>query len=164
MSLRSHLWTAALVVASASSLLHAQGQCGDYTIAGTYVFTYEGTVITSAPVSAQPVPVPFALLGVAWRDLQGNWGGGFTMSFGGEIMELEFADINTQVNPDCSGTITWTAKVKGTNMVLPGQGMEKLFVTPDGSEVKSIVVQGLLGKPVSVGTWKRVPVRPPIAW
>jgi hypothetical protein len=72
--------------------------------------------------------------------------------------------MNTQVNPDCTGTATWTARVKGTNMVIPGQGVEKFFTTPDGSEVRSIVVQGLLGKPVSVGAWKRVPVIPPIAW
>jgi hypothetical protein len=155
---------AALIVASASSLLHAQSQCGNYTLAGTYVFTYEGTVMTSASATAQPVAVPFAILGVAWTDYQANWAGGLTMSFGGQIIELEFADINTQVNPDCSGTVTWTAKVKGTNTVIPGQGVWKLFVTPDGSEVRSIVVQGLTGKPVVVGTWKRVAVRPPIAW
>lgn len=162
MSVRGFCQIAALMAASASGLLHAQGQCGNYTLRGTYVFTYDGTVITTTSGTAQAVP--FALLGVAWTDYQGNWSGGFTMSFGGEIMELEFAGMNTQVNPDCTGTATWTAKVKGTTMVIPGQGVEKLFTTPDGSEVKSIVVQGLLGKPVSVGTWKRVPVIPPIAW
>lgn len=165
MSFRSHLWMAALIVASASSLLHAQVQCGNYSIRGTYVLTYQGTVLTSQPGVAQPVPVPVVMQGVAWLYEPGKGGGGLTVSFGGQIMDLEFAECSSQVNADCSGTVTCSGKVKGTNTLLPGQSVEKILISPDGSEVKSILIQGMLGKPIVLGTWKRISLVPvPVSW
>lgn len=165
MSYRAFYRTAALIAASASSMLHAQVSCGNYSLRGTWIYSYQGTVLTTPAGATQPVPVPAALQGVGWSDGQGKWGGGFTMSFGGEIMDLEFADMSTQVNADCSGTVTWSVKVKGTSSVLPGQGVEKILVAPDGSEVRSILVKGVMGKPIILGTWKRISqLAVPMSW
>jgi hypothetical protein len=164
MSIRGFYRIAALLAASASGLLYAQGQCGNYTLNGVYLISYEGTLIYTPPGATQPVPAPFVVLGVFSRDYQGNWSGASTTSLGGQILEAELVQLTTQVNADCTGTATWTAKVKGTNTVIPGQGMDKIFVTPDGSEVKGISIQSPQGKPISLGAWKRVMVIPPVAW
>lgn len=160
MSYRAFYRIAALVVVSACGVLHAQVSCGNYSLRGTWIYTYQGTVLTSQPGAEQPVPVPVVMQGVGWMYEAGKGGGWVTMSFGGEIMELEWVDCSSQISADCTGTITCGAKVKGTNTVLPGQAVEKIFIAPDGSEVRSILIKGLMGKPIVLGTWKRISLLP----
>ncbi len=102
---RTFVCAAALVLPLCSPSL-AQ-PCSQATVRGIWAHYSRLIVMTNTPGSSSPVPVPFAGLGIMKVDQQGRYTDHATASAGGQVQEFELPGT-IQVNPDCTGTDTWT--------------------------------------------------------
>lgn len=89
----------------------AQGRCSARGIAGSWIVKCYGYL---APASSAPL-LPATLLGKATADEHGNWSGsGGTLSIGGTIVTQDVKSVGpAQVNPDCTGNITYSQTIDG---------------------------------------------------
>lgn len=88
----------------------AQDACTASGIAGTYVVTCNG-YISAAPNA--PL-LPATLLASANAAKNGQWSGTGTLSLGGSIVTQDVKSVGpAQVNPDCSGSITYSQTIDG---------------------------------------------------
>ncbi len=147
-------FAAALFVAFCG-ISRAQQTCSARTLVGTYQLSYEGVLVVEQPENGPPISVAAVLLGLATIDYGGNLTGSATGSNGGQIMDVEFSGT-ISVTPDCTGTARWRLKPKGSPVFLPTEAVEKFVIRDGGETVTAIVIQGVLGRPVSLGTWKRM--------
>lgn len=82
---------------------HGHG-CSAAKIRGTYAFFQQGSIVGIAPL-----PVPAADVGIFHADGNGNMTGSEVVNAGGQVFSDTFTDGVYEVNPDCTGTATWTA-------------------------------------------------------
>lgn len=146
---------AAVLFLAFSAVSQAQPICGARTLVGTYEVSYDGLLIVTDPQSGQPMPLASVLLGVLTIDYSGHLSGTATASNGGQIIDIEYSG-SVEVTDDCTGIAHWHLKPKGAPGFLPGEGAEKLVIDDAGESVTTILTQGVLGSPVSLGHWKRL--------
>lgn len=107
-------------------------QCSTRTTAGKYAVVCDG-FLTSAP--GAPL-VPAKELAVVTADRNGNFTGGGTISIGGTILQQTVAGTE-QLNPDCTGTITYEQTIDGQ----PGPPLDiTFFVSQNGNTIDGLVV------------------------
>lgn len=142
----------------------AQPFCGPSSIRGTWAYTYQGVVYPFMPDgSLSPVALPIVLIGVAAVDSQGRLTGAGTGIMGEQTIEYEFVNSRIELGPGCTATATWSLSVGG--VTLPGEGIDRLVLIPPSGEIRATSVQGIFGKPVYLGTWKRIEPHPtPVTW
>ena len=117
------LGTLLLLVLVASSL-QAQ-QCSTRTTAGRYLVRCDG-FLTPGPNAPQ---VPAKTLAIATADKQGNFTGSGTVSVGGVTVTQTLTGTE-QINPDCTGTITYSQTINGQ----AGPPINITFVVSEGSD------------------------------
>jgi hypothetical protein len=136
-------------------------QCSSDTVRGAYGGHWEGIVLMDVPGQAQPAPVPAVFIGSAAIDPQGRVTGSYTISLGGEVMEVNVVNSTIQVNPDCTGTLRFTLQPDNSPQPLPVQLIEEIVVLDNGDELVGITTQGLLGKPtIGLSGMKRLSMLP----
>ena len=134
----------------------AQPLCDQHWIRGTWAYTYEGMLYPFMPDGTlSPTPVPIVLLGIVSIDANGAVTGGGTGVMGTQVIEYEFVNSTVEAGPGCTATGKYSLSVPGMGTV-PGQGMDRLVLMPGDDEMRAICVQGVLGRPVYVGTYKRI--------
>jgi hypothetical protein len=100
------------IVIAASGLAHAAPDSDDHhgtscttnKIKGSFGFFQQGSI-----VGLTPIPIPAADVGVFHADGYGNLTGSEVVNVGGQVFSDTFTDGTYEVNPDCTGTATWTA-------------------------------------------------------
>jgi hypothetical protein len=117
------LGTLLLLVLAASSL-QAQ-QCSTSTTAGRYLVRCDG-FLTPGPNAPQ---LPAKTLAIATADKYGNFTGTGTVSVGGVTVTQTMTGTE-QINPDCSGTITYSQTINGQ----PGPPINITFVVSEGGD------------------------------
>ena len=141
--------------------LSAQVQCDIQTIRGTWAYNYRGSLI----LPDAPQPVPIVMLGVASIDAQGRMTAPGTAIMGGQVLDFEMVNVTLDVKPDCTVTAKWGLKAKGAPAPFPGQGIDRCVIIPQGNEFQCTTIQGVLGKPIYIGIWKRIHAVPTaVAW
>src|SRR5258707_13214506 len=98
------LWTFLILVLTARSS-HAQ-QCSARTTAGRYLVRCDG-YLTPGPSAPQ---APARTLATATADRNGIFTGSGTVSLGGAIVNQTVSGTE-QINPDCTGTITYSQTI-----------------------------------------------------
>jgi len=119
-----------LVIAASGAMQEARADktCSNHTLKGTYGFSQLGAVLGIAPF-----PVTAADVGIVSGDGFGNLTGSETVNVGGQVFTDTFANGTYQVNPDCTGTASWTAIFSNG---APPQARSASFVIVDnGKEV-----------------------------
>ena len=128
-----------LTLAGAGSALAADAgaaACSEATLRGTYLFAHEGFTVGQGP---------FAIAGQDVFDGQGNQRGVITVSANGTITRFIHDTGKYTVNPDCTGSVSFSGGTTGD-----------LFVAPDGSQL--VFVQTNPGN-VRAGSEQRVTAR-----
>ena len=112
---------------------HASAQqCSTRTTTGKYAVVCDG-FLTPAP--GAPL-VPARGLAVATADRKGNFTGSGTISIGGTILQQAVTGTE-QLNPDCTGTITYEQTIDGQ----PGPPLDiTFFVSQDGNIIDGLTV------------------------
>jgi len=118
-----------VLVCALTLLARAQDRCSSAGVAGTYAVTCHGFL---TPGPSAPM-LPAALLARAVADKDGNWTGtAGTLSIGGSIVTLTVQSVGpAQVNPDCTGTITYAQTIDGQ----PGPNSHFNFIVEKNSEI-----------------------------
>jgi hypothetical protein len=117
------LWTLLMLVLAANSI-QAQ-QCSTRTTTGRYLVRCDG-FLTPAPNTPQ---VPAKTLATATADENGNFNGRGTVSVGGVTVTQTLTGTE-QINPDCTGTITYSQTINGEQ----GPPINITFVVSDGGD------------------------------
>lgn len=126
----------------------AQWRCSPDTVRGTWAYQGRGTVMMNVSGGATPVPVPFAALGMMKVDGQGRYTARVTMSTGGQIQDLDFSG-SIQVNPDCTGTNTYTFGSQ--------PGSDRLVVLDYGTAMRAMPTQFPLGPFAGMFNLRHIP-------
>jgi hypothetical protein len=100
-------------------------QCSTRTTAGRYLVRCDG-FLTSGPNAPQ---VPAKTLAIATADKNGNFNGSGTVSVGG-ITVTQTLTGTEQMNPDCTGTITYWQTINGQ----PAPPVNITFVVSEGGD------------------------------
>ena len=139
--MRKSLFLSAILMLGGGSELLAQGECSKGAARGVYAATHEGWVdpstIFPASEEAPPeasMPVPFRGVSRVVLDGRGGGSGQITASIGGVVMTLQYVNLRTEVNPDCSGVAAFALGGPG----LPGpifQQEQACVVTLLGEEI-----------------------------
>lgn len=113
--------------------VHAQGGCSVATLNGNYGFTSSG--FTTPNHSIKGTEVPFSVVGGGSFDGTGSFSITFTLAIRGGISQGLTTSGTYTVNPDCTGTATFTTgAVAGDteNMVIVSGGAEifQIITTP----------------------------------
>ena len=119
---RMALWLALVIMTPA--LLSAQARCGLHTVQGSYGFYYTSGVPGSPSYGIG--------VGVVTFDGTGKATSTETVSLSGQILSAT-SSVAYTVNPDCTGTITWTYPDFG-GLVVQG----KLVITDNGKGIYTI--------------------------
>jgi hypothetical protein len=147
---------ALLALLSSRAPLQAQVQCSLDTVQGTYAYTYQGTMLVPQTGAVPYAPAPAAALGTLSIDYAGKMTGTGIAVVGDQVLEGEMVNASIQVNPDCTGVARWNMKIKGTDTVLPFQGIDRLIVLAQRGEILTISLGAPAGKPVLLGVWTRI--------
>ena len=122
-------------------------QCSAAVVHGTWGWQSHGTAMMNASGSSTPVPVPYAGLGIMKVDYLGSYTVHATLSVGGQIQDVDFAG-SIQVNPDCTGTDTYTwGSVQGTG---------RLEVVDNGNEMHIMPTKYPLGPAAGMAYFRRM--------
>ena len=126
---------ASLVLAGVILGLAAQAfaqKCTTRTTAGTYAVVCDGFL---SPGPGAPL-VPAKQLTAATADRNGTFTGTGTISIGGTILQQTAAGTE-QLNPDCTGTITFQTTINGQ----PGPSLNiTFFVSQNGDTIDGLIV------------------------
>jgi hypothetical protein len=88
--------------------------CSEATLQGTYRFDYDGYQISGNAV------VPFSVTGYEVYDGNGNVSGVATTSVNGQVTAPNGPFPGTySVNPNCTGTVTYTDGTRYRQVILP---------------------------------------------
>jgi hypothetical protein len=122
---------AGLFVAPSAAQARDQEKCSTRTTTGKYVVVCNG-FLTPAPNA--PL-VPAKELAVSVADRNGTFTGAGTISVGGTILQQTVKGTE-QINPDCTGTITYQQTINGQ----PGPPLDITFVvSQDGDTIDGLV-------------------------
>jgi hypothetical protein len=113
-----------LMLVLAASSIHAQ-QCSTRTTAGRYLVRCAG-FLTPGPGAPQ---LPAKTLAIATADRHGNFTGNGTVNVGGVTVTQTLTGTE-QINPDCTGTITYSQTINGQ----PGPPINITFVVSEGGD------------------------------
>jgi len=130
-----------LVCAAASG---QPARCTQETIVGTYAAKSQGFISMIPPGASQPVAVPIASLSLGSLDDKGNVAAHGYISVGGQVQSVSDFEGKVKVNSDC------TAVMQG-----PGTTFD-LVIHDEGATMEGLVAQFPVGKPIGIGTWKRI--------
>jgi hypothetical protein len=114
----------AIFLLLASTTLQAQ-HCTTHTTVGRYVVRCDG-YLTLAPNAPQ---LPAKTLAMATADRDGNFSGSGTVSVGGLVLTQTLTGTE-QINPDCTGTITYSQTINGQ----PGPPINITFVVSENGD------------------------------
>jgi hypothetical protein len=131
-----------LTLAGAGSALATDAgaaTCSEATLSGTYLFAHEGFTVSGKGQG------PFAIAGQDVFDGHGKQRGVITVSANGKITRYIHSTGKYTVNPDCTGSVSFSDGTTGD-----------LFVAPDGSQL--VFVQTNPGN-VRAGSEQRVTAR-----
>jgi hypothetical protein len=128
---------AALFVALSAAQAKAQDKCSNRTTTGKYVVVCNG-FLTPAPNA--PL-VPAKELALAVGDRSGTFTATGTISVGGTILKATVKGTQ-QLNPDCTGTITYQQTIDGQ----PGPPLDITFIVSQNGDT----VDGLVTDPGAV--------------
>jgi hypothetical protein len=128
---------AALFVALSAAQAQAQEKCSTRTTTGKYVVVCNG-FLTPAPNA--PL-VPAKELALAVGDRSGTFTATGTISVGGTILKATVKGTE-QLNPDCTGTITYEQTINGQ----PGPPLDITFVVSQNGDT----IDGLVTDPGAV--------------
>lgn len=104
----------------------AQDACTASGIAGKYVVKCNGYI---SPAPNAPM-LPATLLASANATKNGQWTGTGTLSLGGSIVTQDVKSVGpAQVNPDCTGSITYSQTINGQ----PAPDIHFNFIVGEGS-------------------------------
>ena len=117
------LWTLLMLVLAADSI-QAQ-QRSTRTTAGRHLVLCDG-FLTPGPNAPQ---LPAKTLAIATADKNGNFTGNGTVSVGGVTVTQTLTGTE-QINPDCSGTVTYSQTINGQ----PGPPINITFVVSEGGD------------------------------
>lgn len=107
-------------------------QCSTRTTAGKYAVVCDGFL---SPAPGAPL-LPAKQLTTATADRYGNFTGTGTISIGGTILQQTAAGTE-QLNPDCTGTITFQTTINGH----PGPPLDiTFFVSQNGDTIDGLIV------------------------
>jgi len=110
MSRRIDIFVVILAGLSLSVFAEAQDACTTNGVAGNYVVTCNGYI---SPAPNAPM-LPATLLASANAAKNGQWSGTGTLSLGGSIVTQDVKSVGpAQVNPDCTGKITYSQTING---------------------------------------------------
>jgi hypothetical protein len=119
-----------------------RGACTNAVTVGAWAYTLTGTLITPSG------SVPFATVGRAIFDVDGNISGTQTGSVGGQISQETFTGIIDEVNPDC--TVTFSVDIHNQwGQLLRTVHWAGVFVD-SGSEFRGILTSMVLPNGASV--------------
>ena len=124
--------------------LLAQMQCTQQTVVGTYAFLQQGNTLVTLPGVVQPAAFPFAALAIVSIDSAGTISGEGYGALAGQVARAPLSG-SIQVNPDCTGSSTPSDGIVDANVVLDG-----------GNEIRGLMLQAPVGKPVIQGLGKRI--------
>ncbi len=119
------MFTAALIP---PGLRAERPECSVATMHGTYAVTGSGF-----SVGANGAITPVTTLGTVTYDGLGGGSGSSTLSAGGTIIQHNTATATFTVNPDCTGSKTFTSTATGAATHFD------FVITPDGATIKWIV-------------------------
>jgi hypothetical protein len=139
-----------LVVPVLCAPLLAQMPCTQQTVVGTYAFLQQGNTLVTLPGAVQPVALPFAALAAVSIDSAGAISGEGYGALAGQVAQAS-ANGSIQVNPDCTASSTPENGIVDTNVILDG-----------GNEIRGLMLQSPVGKPVIQGVGKRISRAPGI--
>lgn len=140
---RSFARAAALLLPLCSSSF---AQCSLSTVRGTWAYQSRGTAMMSVPGTSSPGPVPFAGLGIMKIE-QGRYTVHGTISMGGQVQDVDFAG-SIQVNPDCTGTDTYSYGSV--------QGADRLVILDNGNEMDMMPTKYPLGPAAGMVYFRRL--------
>jgi len=146
---------AAVQVETLRRISMSEPQCSNATVVGTYGSTWQGYMVMTLSGQTQPTAVPVSYLGAGAVDYQGRMTGGGTFAPGGTIMDVSFPNATVEIHPDCTGTVTWSMQLKGSNQPI-GQGMDWFVALDNGDELILLTVQTAHGSPITLGSMKRI--------
>jgi hypothetical protein len=135
-----------LVVAMAVLLAgpaSAFARCSLNTVRGAWAFQARGTVMTFAPGSPVPVPVPFVSLGVMRVDPRGAYTLRADLSVGGQVRQVDTTGT-IGVLPDCTATVS-----------LPG-GAARMMLLERGQEIRLMATESPLGPSAGIAYLRRL--------
>jgi hypothetical protein len=107
--------------------VYASTGCTNATLTGNYAFTNQGFASPSRSPATNGNQVPFAAVGLSVFDGGGNTSTSFTLVFDGAVSTGQTGAGTYTVNPDCTGSISFTTgSLAGLNMdmVIIGGGTE----------------------------------------
>ena len=107
----------------------AQTSCSTATLNGNYIYAQDGYQNSARK--------PFAQAGRDTFDGKGNISGVFSGNFNGTIVRGDYAGTYT-VNPDCSGSATFTDNLNQTShfdMYVADEGNELVYVQTDENSI-----------------------------
>ncbi len=114
----------------------AGAKCSEATLDGRYIFAYDGVELKGNK------KVPFATAGHEVYDSKGHVKGEYSGNFGGEIIRNQPISGTYTVNPDCTGTVTYTDRTR-VDQFISSDGSEIAFVQTNPEFVAAnIEVQG----------------------
>jgi len=93
-----------LLIAGSGKPVQAESKCTKSTLKGNYLYALDGFLIQGDTAAQR---TPFAQSGRETYDGQGLISGAATASLNGTIVRSTYTGTYT-VNPDCSGTVTFT--------------------------------------------------------
>ena len=120
----------AAVILSVSSTAAYGQRCSNRTTVGRYVVVCNGYL---SPGPNAPL-VPVKELGIANGDDEGTFSASGTVSFGGQILQQTVIG-KEQLNPDCTGTITYKQTIDGQ----PAPDFtDTFFVSENGNRIDGL--------------------------
>jgi hypothetical protein len=126
---------------------YSYAQCSLSTVRGTWAYQSRSTVMMTLPGVATPVPVPAVSMGIEKINYQGRFTVRGTISLGGQVQATN-ATGSIQVNPDCTGTDTYTAGGL--------QGADRLVILENGNEMRMMPATFPLGPIAGVAYLRRL--------
>ncbi len=150
------LFGALLLVVLFAVPVAARSVSAEMSMQGTWAYTYEGSVYPFMPDgTVSSTPLPIVLIGVVSIAADGTIDGGGTGIMGTQTIDYEFVNSKIEAGAGYTATATWSLRVPGMGTV-PGQGIDRLVIIAREGEMRATSVQGVFGKPVYLGTWKRI--------
>jgi hypothetical protein len=119
-------------------------RCTQHTVVGTYALAVQGSTLVTQPGSTQAIGLPFASLSIVSIDSTGAMSGVGYGSFAGQVAHGPVGG-SIQVNPDCTAIVRTSAGTTSTDVILDG-----------GDEIVGLMFEFPMGKPVAMGTARRI--------
>lgn len=129
----------AVLSATLVPAVYAQGGCTNATLKGNYGFNFNGFIAPGK--SPKGREVPWDVVGVFTADGAGNVSISYTAAINGTADTAQTASGSYTVNPDCTGSVSYTAgDAAGLtfNMVILGGGEEVFAISTTAGSTATV--------------------------